>query len=313
MSGPITPIISARQLSKWYGQVIGLNYFNLDINPGITGIVGPNGAGKSTLFKLITGMIKPNVGEVFVLGERPWKNNALRAKLGFCPDFDNLADDMTGQEFLELIGGLHAMKGPKLTDRISEVSELVGMTADVGRKVGGYSKGMRQRIKIAGTLLHDPELLLLDEPLSGTDPVARKELIDLIMSLHTDLGHNIVVSSHVLFEVERMTQNVVLIYKGRTVASGHISEIRSLIDKHPHNIIIEGKGIKELAKKLLDMPYTVSVGFNHDRSGIIAQISKPDEFFNDIPKTVMELECNITRMYSLDDNLEAVFRYLVGW
>lgn len=306
------PIISARNLSKWYGQVIGLNYFNLDIVPGITGIVGPNGAGKTTFFKLITGMIKANVGELFVLGEDPWMNTPLHTKLGLCPDYESLPGEMTGREFLKLVGGLHAMTGDPLNKRISEVSKIVGMTDALGRKIEGYSKGMRQRIKIAGPLLHDPELLLLDEPLSGTDPLARKELMDLIKSLHREHGHNIIVSSHVLFEVERLTKNVALIYKGRAVATGHISEIRGLIDKHPHNIIIEGDHLNELAKALLDYDYTVSVGFHQEKKGIIVQVSKPDEFFNAAPGLITKIGCEISRMYSLDDNLEAVFRYLVG-
>jgi ABC-2 type transport system ATP-binding protein len=307
------PIITARGISKWYGQVIGLNYFNLDVMPGITGIVGPNGAGKSTFFKLVTGLIKANVGELSVLSQRPWMNSPLHAKLGLCPDFDNLSDEMTGKEFLKLSGGLHAMSGPSLDKRISEVSEIVGMTDAIGRKIGGYSKGMRQRIKIAGTLLHDPELLLLDEPLAGTDPLARKDLMDLIETLHKEHGHNVIVSSHVLFEVERMTKNVALIYKGRAVAAGHISEIRGLIDKHPHKIVIEGENLKILAKELLDREYTVSVGFHPDRKSIWVQVSKPEDFYNHIPTIVSKLECRITKIHSLDDDLEAVFRYLVGW
>ncbi len=307
------PIISAKGISKWYGQVIGLNYFNLDIMPGITGIVGPNGAGKSTFFKLITGMIKANVGELHVLGQDPWGNTKIHAKLGLCPDFDNLSDDMTGREFLKLSGGLHAMSGTSLEKRIDEVSKIVGMTKAIDRKIGGYSKGMRQRIKIAAPLLHDPELLLLDEPLAGTDPLARRELIDLIEALYKDHNHNIIVSSHVLFEVERMTRNVALVYKGRAVASGHISEIRGLIDKYPHNIVIEGDNLNILAKELLDKDYTVSVGFYPERKSIWVQVQKPEDFFYDIPKIVSELDCKITKIHSLDDNLEAVFRYLVGW
>jgi ABC-2 type transport system ATP-binding protein len=258
-------------------------------------------------------MIKANVGELEVLGQKPWMNTEMHAKLGLCPDFDNLSDDMTGKEFLKLSGGLHAMSGASLEKRIPEVSEIVGMTDAIGRKIGGYSKGMRQRIKIAGTILHEPELLLLDEPLAGTDPLARKEIMDLIQSLHKELGHNILVSSHVLFEVERMTKNVALVYKGRAVAAGHISEIRGLIDKHPHNIVIEGDNLEKLAKKLLERDYTVSVGYYPERKSIWVQVSKPEDFFYDIPKIVTELQCKVTKIHSLDDNLEAVFKYLVGW
>ncbi len=310
---PEDSIISASALSKWYGQVIGLNNFNLEIKSGITGIVGPNGSGKSTFFKLVTGMIKPSVGELHVMGEKPWDNCKLRSSMGLCPDFDNLSDEMTGTRYLELVGGLHHMTGESLKSRIKEVQEIVGMTAAMNRKIGGYSKGMRQRIKLAGTILHEPKILLLDEPLAGTDPLARRDIINLIKSLNKDFGHEIVISSHVLFEVERMTHDVALIYKGRAVASGDISEIRGLIDKHPHNIVVQGEGMSELAKRLLDMDFTVSVGYDHTRKGIMVQVNKPDEFFLAIPEIVNELGCNISQLYSLDDDLEAVFRYLVGW
>jgi ABC-2 type transport system ATP-binding protein len=306
-------IISARALSKWYGQVIGLNNFNLEIKSGITGIVGPNGSGKSTFFKLITGMIKPSVGDLNVLDQVPWDNTKLRRNMGLCPDFDNLSDEMTGTRFLELVGGLHQMTGDPLKSRIKDVQEIVGMTHAMDRKIGGYSKGMRQRIKLAGTILHEPKMLLLDEPLAGTDPLARRDIINLIKKLHKDYGHDIVVSSHVLFEVERMTHDVALIYKGRAVASGDINEIRGLIDKHPHNIVVQGEGMSELAKRLLDKDFIVSVGYDETRKGIMLQVSKPDQFFDSIPGIVSEVGCNISQLYSLDDDLEAVFKYLVGW
>ncbi len=305
-------VIKAQLLSKWYGEVIGLNSFNMDAGPGITGIVGPNGAGKSTLFKLIIGMIKPSKGSLDVLGMDPWLNKKLSSKIGFCPDYDNLPDDATGFEFLRLSGGLHGMSGTGLNSRIKEVSRTVGIDYALERKIGGYSKGMRQRIKIAGALLHDPELLLLDEPLSGADPRARRSLIDVIISLNRDSGHDILVSSHVLFEVERMTKDVVLIYKGRAVASGDIYGIRELMDEHPHNIIIEGKGMVELGKRLLELEHTVSVSFDGSKERLRVEVKRPDEFFDNVPEMLLESGGELREMYSQDDNLAAVFRYLVG-
>ncbi len=305
------PIIQARALSKWYGEVIGLNNFAVRVMPGITGIVGPNGSGKSTFFKLVLGLVKPNAGNITVLGKGPWKNPDLHSSIGFCPDYESLPADSTGREYLTLIGKLHMMHGQSLSDRIAEVVSLVEMGKAVDRKTGGYSKGMKQRMKIAGSLLHDPELLILDEPLSGTDPLVRKDLIDLIKRLNKEQGHDIIVSSHVLFEIERMTHNVALVYRGRTVASGDISEIRNLMDHHPHNIIIEGKGASTLAKMLLDQDYVVSVRFNDSRDSVTVQVSKPNPFFDGLPALIDEAKCSVTKMYSLDDNLEAVFRYLV--
>ncbi len=305
-------LIVARNLSKWYGEVIGLNSFNMAVQRGITGIVGPNGSGKSTLFKLMTGMIKANKGELYIMGEKPWLNNRLSGRIGFCPDYDNLPNEATGREFLQLAGGLHGLKGRHLNGRISYCSNMVGMDHALDRRIGGYSKGMRQRMKIAGAMVHDPKLLFLDEPLSGADPRARRSLIEIIRKLHREEGKDVVVSSHVLFEVEKMTRNVVLIYKGRAVASGDISGIRDLMDKHPHNIIVEGERMVELGKRLLEADHTVSVTFLGGKDRLKVEVTRPDEFFGNIPDIMLETGAEIREMYSLDDNLEAVFEYLVG-
>ncbi len=305
-------VVEARNLSKWYGEVIGLNNFSIDVGPGITGVVGPNGAGKSTFFKLLTGNIKTNVGQLSVLGQAPWKNPSLLAHIGFCPDYDFLPPELDGREYLRFVGGMHGMEGDRLSARADEVLQIVGMSKDAERRMGGYSKGMRQRIKIAGSLLHGPKLLLLDEPLTGTDPLIRKEIIDLIKDLHKVHGHDVIVSSHVLHEIERMTHQVALMYKGRSVASGDISEIRQLISGHPHNIVLEGKGMVELAKVLLTKPYTASIELRPDRQGMSVKVDRPEEFFDEVPGLVAESGCELETMNSMDDDLESVFRYLVG-
>lgn len=305
-------VVEARKISKWYGQVIGVNSLDIKVNSGVTGIVGPNGAGKSTIFKLATGMIKPNKGEISVLGEDPWRNYSLMGRIGYCPDYDNLADYSTGTRFLRYIGSLHGFRGDKLKGRIKRTAESVGADDFLDREIKTYSKGMRQRLKLAGSLLHDPEVLFLDEPLSGTDPRARKELIELIKGLHIQREHDILVSSHVLSEVERMTNDIVLIYKGRVIASGDISEIRSLIDEHPHSIVIKGDKINKLAKRLLDLDQVVSVGFENDRKKLVVEVKQVDDFFQDIPSIINRTGGNISEMYSRDDNLQAVFDYLVG-
>ena len=310
MSGPV---IEARSLSKWYGEVIGLNTLELEIHPGITGLVGPNGAGKSTLFKLVSGLIKPSVGTIRVLGEDPWANPDLMSRIGLCPDYNNLPDEQTANGFLRFVGRLHGKSGPALESRIGEVGAIVGMSAHMDRRIAGFSKGMRQRMKIAGAMIHEPKLLLLDEPLSGTDPLGRREIMELVHRLHDELGHNIIVSSHVLHEVERLTPEVAVIYKGRAVATGTVTEIRDLIDQRPHRIIVEADRLVDLAQRFVGMDPVVSVEYGPGRGHLVLEVTKPDEFFNTVPSIVSELGVDVRRMYSLDDNLEAVFRYLVGW
>ncbi len=305
-------VVKAQGVSKWYDQVIALNNFSVDIYKGITGIVGPNGSGKSTFFKIVTGTIRSEVGDLTVLGQKPWRNPALLHDIGFCPDYDFLPFDLSGREYLRFAGGMHGMNGISLADRIGEVLGIFGMRGAADRKMGGYSKGMVQRIKMAGSMLHDPRLLLLDEPLTGTDPVARRDLMDLVADLNKVHGHDIIVSSHVLHEIERMTSNVVLIYKGRAVASGGIHEIRALMSNHPHNIVLEGKGMVELAKALIAKPYTVSVEMKFERKGLIVRVMDPEAFFDAVPDLVREAGCELDTMQSLDDDLEAVFKYLVG-
>jgi ABC-2 type transport system ATP-binding protein len=307
------PIASARNISKWYGNVIGLNGFSLEVGKGITGIVGPNGAGKSTLFKLLVGTIKVNTGEMLVLGKSPWKNPEQLREIGFCPDYEFLPLDLSGMEYLRFVGGLHGMQGEALRKRTAEVLKLVDLTTVAGRKMGGYSKGMKQRMKIAGSILHDPQLLLLDEPLSGTDPVGRKELIDMIKVLNREQGHDIIVSTHVLYEIERMTHEVALIYKGRAVAAGDISEIRGLMSDHPHRVVLEGEGLVALAKALMDQPYTVAIQLRDDRKLLTVEVSRPDDFFDAMPDLIMGTGSQVDGMRSLDDDLESLFKYLAGW
>jgi ABC-2 type transport system ATP-binding protein len=306
------PVVRAKGVSKWYGQVIGLNNFSVNIGRGITGIVGPNGSGKSTFFKIVTGTIRSEVGELTVLDQRPWRNPALLRDIGFCPDYDFLPFDLTGREYLHFGGGMHGMEGAALRARTEEVLGIFGMKEAADRRMGGYSKGMVQRIKMAGSILHDPKLLLLDEPLTGTDPVARRDLMDLITDLDKVHGHDIIVSSHVLHEIERLTSKVVLIYKGRAVASGRIHEIRALMSNHPHNIVLEGSGMVGMAKVLIEKPYTVSVEMTSERNGLVVRVADPETFFDSIADLVRESGCELRTMKSLDDDLEAVFRYLVG-
>jgi ABC-2 type transport system ATP-binding protein len=308
-------MIFLEHASRWYGQVIGINDVSCAIPPGITALLGPNGAGKSTLLKLVTGQLRPTTGVVSVLGMHPFANPRVFQRLGYCPEIENGYDDMTGREFVTLMGAMSNIPSSRLTGRVSEVIEEVGMSDRCDRKIGGYSKGMRQRIKIAQGIVHDPEVLILDEPLNGLDPMGRREVTGLLQDLAVR-GKCVVVSSHILYEVEQMTRNILIMAKGRLVAQGDIYEIRGLIDSHPHRIAISvdpaRSSGRELAKRLLDMPYVLSLRFDDQNAAKMEiETRAPELFYSQFPDIVLENGFVVTEFDSPDNNLEAVFRYLV--
>lgn len=305
-----TDIIVLSRVSKWYGQVIGLNDISLKIKPGITGLLGPNGAGKSTMFKIITGQIKPKLGSVTVNGQPVWNNYRLWEIMGYCPEYDNFWDELTGFGFIHYLSRLHGFSNTEAKDKTEAVLDQVGLKKESQRKIKGYSKGMRQRIKVAQALVHDPEILILDEPLSGTDPIAKFTLVNLFQELEIQ-GKTIVISSHVLEEVERITDNILMIHKGRLLAEGRIEDIRDLIDKYPHNIYIATPDLSVLAKRLIRENFVLSVTKQQDQKGLMVQTNKPDIFYSEIPKILTEEGVEISSLTSTDDNLDAVFRYLV--
>jgi ABC-2 type transport system ATP-binding protein len=230
-------VVTATQVSKWYGQVIGLNDVTVTIPSGVTGLLGPNGAGKSTFMKLITGQLNPSKGEVTVLGERIWRNPGLYFRVGFCPEQDAFYDRMTGLEWVTALIRLNGRDEKAADESSRRALDAVDLTEAANKKIGAYSKGMRQRVKLAQAIVHDPDLLILDEPLSGMDPIGRRKTIRLIKSW-ARAGKSIIVSSHILHEVEAMTSNILLINNGRILAEGNVHRIRELIDEHPHTVNI---------------------------------------------------------------------------
>src|SRR4029079_9895159 len=238
-AGPaqVTPIVEFHKVSKWYGNVIGINKVSLDIRPGVTGLLGPNGAGKSTLLQLATGQLRPSQGAVRVLGQTVWNNASLNRSIGLCPEQDAFYEWMTGWDFVFTCAQLTGLSRKVARSAAERTIASVGMEPHQNRAIRGYSKGMRQRIKMAQALVHDPEVLFLDEPLTGTDPLARRELMDIITRIGNE-GKSVLVSSHVLYEVQALTSNIVLLNRGRLVAHGNVRQIRDLIDKHPHHIKI---------------------------------------------------------------------------
>lgn len=309
-------MITLEHTSRWYGQVIGVNDVSCAIPPGITALLGPNGAGKSTMMKLITGQLRPTTGRVLVLNRAPFANPAVYRRLGYCPEIENSYDDLTGREFVTLMGALSGIPRRDLARRVADSIEQVGMTDRCDRKIGGYSKGMRQRIKVAQGIVHDPDVLILDEPLNGLDPLGRREVTDLLKALAAQ-GKCVVVSSHILYEVEQMTQDILLMSRGRLMAQGDIYQIRALIDRHPHRIAIStaadrGQG-RALARELLGLPYVLSVRFDApDGARMEIETREPERFYAQFPDIVLENEFAVTGFDSPDNNLEAVFNYLVN-
>jgi len=303
------PVVAVRQLSKWYGQVIGLNDVTVAIPRGITGLLGPNGAGKSTFMKIITGQLKPSQGEVRVLGEPVWGNPALYFRLGFCPEQDAFYDRMTGHEWVTGLLGLFGFNGGEAARLANQAIERVGLAEAAGKKIGAYSKGMRQRIKLAQAIAHDPELLILDEPLSGMDPIARRRTIRLIREWGGG-GRAVLVSSHVLHEVEAMTSNILLVNNGRILAEGNVHQIRELIDEHPHTVHVRAADPRALARRFLADDDVRSLRFDAD--AVIVETVQPDAFYTRLTELAASGDLGeIREVTSPDDNLQAVFEYLV--
>jgi ABC-2 type transport system ATP-binding protein len=305
------PIVEFRQVSKWYGNVIGLNKLTLGIAAGVTGLLGPNGAGKSTFLQLATGQLQPSQGEVLVLGHRAWNNPPLNRFIGLCPEQDAFYEWMTGRRFIEICAQLGGFPTYSAREATARVLDEVGMTEYADRPIGGYSKGMRQRTKVAQALVHDPLVLFLDEPLTGTDPIARRDLIGIIRGLGAS-GKSVVLSSHVLHEVEAVTAQVVLINRGRLVAEGQVREIRDLIDAHPHRILLKSENERALAAKMIACNDVVGVELKRPDGGILVETRWPDAFYGRLTRIALEEGMAITHVESEDDNLDAVFRYLVN-
>ena len=305
----MTPLVVADHLSKWYGQVIGLNDVSVSIPPGITGLLGPNGAGKSTLLKLLTGQLKPSKGSITVLGEPVWGNPRIFFRIGFCPEQDAFYDRMTGLEWVAGLARLNGLDEQASLAAARAALERVDLMDAANKKIGGYSKGMRQRVKLAQALAHDPELLILDEPLSGMDPIARRRTIRLIKDWARE-GRSILVSSHILHEIEAMTSSILLINNGRILAEGDVHQIRELIDEHPHTVHVRAARPRDLAREFLTRDDVLSLKL--EQGAIVVETSKPDGFYRYLTELAADGRAGeITEVTSPDDNLQAVFKYLV--
>jgi ABC-2 type transport system ATP-binding protein len=305
---PAQPIEFVRA-SRWYGPVIALNDVTTVLPPGVTGLLGPNGAGKSTFLKLAAGQLAPNQGEVRLLGKPAWGSPEVFHRVGLCPEPDAFWESLTGLQFLVGLLRLTGYDDAECQRRALQALETVALVEAKDRRIGGYSKGMRQRVKIAQAIAHEPDVLLLDEPVSGLDPVNRRRVIDLVKRLGRE-GRTVVVSSHILYEVEALTRRVLLIHNGRVLAEGDVREIRDLLDEHPHTVALRAREPRVVARALVDQSHVLSMTFGADGEWLTVQTAKPDELYGALHDPA--IAAGVKEMYSPDEDLESVFRYLVA-
>jgi ABC-2 type transport system ATP-binding protein len=294
-------------VSKWYGPVIGINQVTLELRPGITGLVGHNGSGKSTLLRLAAGQMRPDLGRVRVAGHDAWSAEAKR-HLGYCPELDTFYEEMSGRRFVESMAQLCGYPRREALRRAARTLELVGMIDRAHRPLGGYSKGMRQRIKLAQALLHDPELLLLDEPLSGIDPIGRRESIELFLELARQ-GKCLLISSHELEELEKLTDHVAIMAAGRVAAVGSLGQIRELLDDQPLSIRITCEQAPSLAGRLLE--WEEVVGLDRDERSLVVRARNPRRFFQRLGQLVIEEDLDVRHLETLDESTHDVLGYLL--
>jgi ABC-2 type transport system ATP-binding protein len=305
----MNPVISVDDVSKWYGQVLGCASINWRFTGGIVGLLGPNGAGKSTLMKMIVGLARPSRGTVRVHGEDPFSSISSRQRIGYAPEHEKTYDELTALELVTHMARLSGIPSSRADAAAKDALEKMGMTEHIGRAVKGYSKGMRQRTKLASAIVHDPSLLILDEPLTGVDPMARIDIIERIKGLATS-GTSVVISSHVLYEIEALTQDIVVVYRGQVLAEGNIYEIRRLIDKHPHRIRIECDQPRAIATAAAASDHVSKISF--DRNAVTLETNTPDACYDLLGATIVAQNIKLTSMTSPDNNLGAVFDYLTG-
>ncbi len=302
-------MIEFTHASKWYGDVIAVNDVTFTLGPGVTALLGSNGAGKSTLMKLVTGQIRPSNGEVKVFGMSPFANPEVYKRLGYCPEIDAFPEHQTGRAFVNTMARFSGMTASEAKARTEVVLHEVGMAERAGRKVGGYSKGMRQRIKLAQAMLMDPDIIVLDEPLNGLDPVGRREFLAVLQGL-ADRGKTILVSSHILFEVEQMTRSIILLTQGQLLAQGDLGVIRRYLDRFPQRIRIDTTEPRKLAERLVTLPYVLGVEVDARGTGLEVRTKEPDAFYDALGALMLDESMPVGAFHSPDNDLESIFRYL---
>jgi ABC-2 type transport system ATP-binding protein len=304
-------MIVFEDVSKFYGEILGVNRVSLQIAPGITSLVGPNGSGKTTLMNLMTGLIQPTRGIVKVLNYAANDPEIFFRKVGYCSQFDSFPAGHTGYEFVYSYLRVHGY-AKKDADRMTwRAIERVNLTEAAKRKVAGYSKGMRQRIRLAQSIAHNPAVIVLDEPLNGLDPMARAEAIRLFREL-ADEGLHLIISSHILHEVNKMSDRVIFIKEGYIKAEGEVQGVRSELEEHPLQIVVRCDQPSFLATKLFAEPHIVEVHIHDDRKGLFVKTRNTDRFYDLLNRVVVTSDLNIETVATVDNDLNAVYHYLIG-
>ncbi|HPK01130.1 MAG TPA: ABC transporter ATP-binding protein [Candidatus Sumerlaeota bacterium] len=306
--GPVT--IELRDVSRWYGEVLGVNRVTADLRAGLTGLVGPNGSGKSTLMNLICGLLRPGRGEIRILGQPVWNNPELRRVLGYCTQNDHFYESFSGREFVASLLRLHGHGLDWARRTAADWLERVGLGPHMDRRLRTYSKGMRQRAKIALALAHQPRVLVLDEPFNGLDPVGRREMMQLLQEFAAE-QRTIVLSSHILHEIEQMTDNILMMSNGYVVAEGEVGQVRDLLTDHPFQVFIRCDDPRRLGALLLREPGVLSVQVEGERSLTLATRA-PDAFYLRLNELILDHGIDVDIVTLADENVQSIYRYLAG-
>jgi len=304
-------LIIFEDISKFYGEILGVNRVNLTIAPGITSLVGPNGSGKTTLMNLMTGLIQPTRGSVSVLGMSPANPQEMFRHVGYCGQFDSFPRGATGYDFIYSFLLVHGYPKKEAEAKTWRAIERVDLVEAAHRKVAGYSKGMRQRMRLAQSIAHEPAVMILDEPLNGLDPMARAETTRLFRQLARE-GMHLIVSSHILHELDEMSDRVVLINNGYILAEGGIGGVREEMEEHPIQIMIRCDRPQEFAARVFASDIVVEAQLHKDKHGVFVKTRDADAFYLLLNRIVAEGAINIETVAPVDDNLNAVYHYLIG-
>jgi ABC-2 type transport system ATP-binding protein len=307
----MTDRIVFENVSKFCGEVLGVNRVSLNLPPGITTLVGPNGSGKTTLMNLMTGLVQPSSGRISVLGIEPADAYAFFRAVGYCTQFDTFPRGLTGWDFLIdslLLYGITKMDAVRFA---SEAIERVRLGDAAMRKIAGYSKGMRQKIRLAQAIAHHPRVLVLDEPLNGLDPMARAESLALFEELSRQ-GMHLVVSSHILDEVDRISDRVVLITGGYVVAEGNVHEVRREVRDKPMQVVIRCNCPEMLASRMFSLNHCVEARLHADGRGVFLRTGDIDEFYRLLNSIALEGSIRIEGVAPVDDDTQAIYQYLIG-